>query len=143
MSKGFRQHHGESQWPQPAETPYAENGTYGVVGGRGLVTPSYPIAILRILGAKSDARYNCGQGYPRPPSSLLSPFFPNIVPAPESRRSVAALVPFVGVVARSFSFPFEAAFLPFRANRKSRFTQPLAERIEIPFQSKKSCKSAL
>ena len=43
MSKVFRQHHGESQWPRPAETPYAENGTYGVVGGRGLVTPSYPI----------------------------------------------------------------------------------------------------
>ena len=44
---------------------------------------------------------------------------------------------------RSFSFPFEAAFLPFRANRKSRFTQHLAERIEIPFRSKKLCKSAL
>lgn len=40
-------------------------------------------------------------------------------------------------------FSFEVAFSSFRANRKSRFTQPLAERIEIPFQSKKSCKSAL
>ena len=46
MSKVFRQHHGESQWPRPAETPYAENGTYGVVGGRGLVTPSYPIVLI-------------------------------------------------------------------------------------------------
>ena len=44
MSKVFRQHHGESQGPRPTETPYAEDGTYGVVGGRGLVTPSYPIA---------------------------------------------------------------------------------------------------
>ena len=30
-----------------------------------------------------------------------------------------------------------------QANRKSRFTQHLAERIEIPFRSKKLCKSAL
>ena len=35
-------------------------------------------------------------------SQSLSPFFPNIVPAPESHRSVAALVPFVGVLARSY-----------------------------------------
>ena len=28
---------------EPTETPYAENGTYGVVGGRRLVTASYPI----------------------------------------------------------------------------------------------------
>ena len=34
---------GRSLRSEPAETPYAENGTYGVVGGRGLVTPSYPI----------------------------------------------------------------------------------------------------
>ena len=79
----------------------------------------------------------------------LMPFSPNIVPAQESHRSVAALVPFVGVLARSYpvrtviQFSFEVAFSSFRANRKSRFTQPLAERIEIPFQSKKSCKSAL
>ena len=30
---------------EPAETPYAENGTYGVVGGRRLATPSSPIDI--------------------------------------------------------------------------------------------------
>lgn len=30
-----------------------------------------------------------------------------------------------------------------QTNRKSRFTQHLAERIEIPFRSKKLCKSAL
>ena len=35
-------------------------------------------------------------------SQSLSPFSPNIVPAPESHRSVAALVPFIGVVARSY-----------------------------------------
>ena len=57
--------------------------------------------------------------------------------------------PVCGVLARSYpvrtviQFSFEVAFSSFRANRKSRFTQPLAERIEIPFQSKKSCKSAL
>ena len=28
---------------EPTETPYAENGTYGVVGGRRLATASYPI----------------------------------------------------------------------------------------------------
>ena len=32
----------------------------------------------------------------------LMPFSPNIVPAPEFHRSVAALVPFVGVLARSY-----------------------------------------
>jgi hypothetical protein len=32
----------------------------------------------------------------------LMPFSPNIVPAPKSHRSVAALVPFIGVVARSY-----------------------------------------
>lgn len=35
-------------------------------------------------------------------SQSLSPFSPNIVPAPKSHRSVAALVPFIGVVARSY-----------------------------------------
>ena len=80
----------------------------------------------------------------------LMPFSPNIVPAQESHRSVAALVPFVGVLARSYPvrtvIHLSIEAVPhslFRANRKSRFTQPLAERIEIPFQSKKSCKSAL
>ena len=80
----------------------------------------------------------------------LMPFSPNIVPAQESHRSVAALVPFVGVLARSYPvrtvIHLSIEAVPhslFRANRKSRFTQHLAERIEIPFQSKKSCKSAL
>ena len=42
MSKVFRQHHGESHRLRPAETPYAEDGTCGVAGGRGL-PPSYSI----------------------------------------------------------------------------------------------------
>ena len=113
-----------------------------------VVTPDLIIAVSGLCGSKSDARYNCGQGYPCPSHSLL-PFAPNIVPARELHSGVAALVPFVGVLARSYpvrtviQFSFEVAFSSFRANRKSRFTQPLAERIEIPFQSKKSCKSAL
>lgn len=79
----------------------------------------------------------------------LMPFSPNIVPAQESHRSVAMFVPFLGVMAQSYpvqtaiQFSFEVAFSSFRANRKSRFTQHLAERIEIPFRSKKLCKSAL
>ena len=80
----------------------------------------------------------------------LMPFSPNIVPAQESHRSVAALVPPEGVVARPYpvrtviQLSFEAVpHSLFRANRKSRFTQHLVERIEIPFRSKKLCKSAL
>ena len=82
------------------------------------------------------------------------PFSPNIVPAPESHRSVAMLVPTTGVVARpypvrtiiQFSFKAVPSTIPletFRKKRKNRFTQHLAERIEIPFRSKKLCKSAL
>ena len=43
---------GGTQESRPTETPYAEDGTYGVVGGRGLVTPSYPIfqfSVFRFL----------------------------------------------------------------------------------------------
>ena len=38
--------HGRDHRPKPTETPYAEDGTYGVVGGRGLATPSYPILVV-------------------------------------------------------------------------------------------------
>ena len=153
-------------------------------------------------GAKSDARYNCGQG-PHCPSHSLSPFYPNIVPTPESHRSVASsaqasypsprrkrqvsLIPLRllspqnlrfcgdpifrrGVLTWSYAvrtviqLSFEVVpllsslgtffaihnpvlwllrFEKPQVNRKSRFTQHLAERIEIPFRSKKLCKSAL
>lgn len=82
-------------------------------------------------------------------SRSLSPFSPNIVPAPESHRSVAVLVSFVGVLARSYpvrtviQFSFWTAFFLFRQIEKADLHEPFAERIEIPFQSKKSCKSAL
>ena len=84
------------------------------------------------------------------PSHSLSPFSPNIVPAPESHRSVAMLVPFLGVMARSYpvrtviQFSFEVVFFDFsRQIEKADLHEPPAERIEISFQSKKSCKSAL
>ena len=66
-----------------------------------VVTPDLIIAVSGLCGSKSDARYNCGQGYPCPSHSLL-PFAPNIVPARELHSGVAALVPFVGVLARSY-----------------------------------------
>ena len=119
-----------------------------------------------------------------PWSSSLSPFSPNIVPAPESHRSVAALrrhklhitrpavngrsrsfrcassplkifdfagTPFLrGVMAQSYpvrtviQFSFEVVFFVFPGQiEKADLHGPLAERIEISFQSKKSCKSAL
>ena len=60
------------------------------------------------------------------------------------------LVPFVGVLARSYPvrtvIHLSIEAVPhslFRANRKSRFTQHFAERIETPFRSKRLCKSAL
>ncbi len=37
--KCFGNSEGEHQDPKPAETLYAEDGTYGVVGGRGLAAP--------------------------------------------------------------------------------------------------------
>ncbi len=44
---------------------------------------------------------------------------------------------------RSFSFSFETDFFLFGQIEKADLHEPTAERIAIPFQSKKSCKSAL
>ena len=52
------------------------------------------------------------------------------------------LAPETGVLAQSYpvrtviQFSFEAVFCLLIGNRKSRFTQPLAERIEVPFQAR-------
>ena len=48
---------------EPTETPYAEDGTYGVVGGRGLVTPSYPICMILFPNwfiTESTKKERCG-----------------------------------------------------------------------------------
>ena len=51
---------GGTQESRPTETPYAEDGTYGVVGGRGLVTPSYPIALGMRIYSAVKVRYRLG-----------------------------------------------------------------------------------
>ena len=51
---------------EPTETPYAENGTYGVVGGRRLATASYPILC--------DATVLFLELLPYPPEALLGDF---------------------------------------------------------------------
>lgn len=74
----------------------------------------------------------------KPPCAVLSEH-PS---CPGSCRSVAVLVPTMGVTAQSYpvrtviQFSFGAVFCPLIGNRKSRFTQPLAERIDLPFQAR-------
>ena len=64
-------------------------------------------------------------------SRSLSPFSPNIVPAPESHRSVAALVPFVEswhghiLFGRSFSFLLKWHFHLFGQIEKANLHNPL------------------
>jgi hypothetical protein len=58
-------------------------------------------AFVQSLRTKALLVITVDRGIPAHNQSL-SPFSPNIVPAPESHRSVAALVPFIGVVARLY-----------------------------------------
>ena len=75
------------------------------------------------------------------PLRLLSPQNLRFCGDPIFRRGVMAQsYPVRTVIQLSFEAVPHSLF---RANRKSRFTQHLAERIEIPFRSKKLCKSAL
>ena len=107
-----------------------------------------PVLSLGFWGQNSMLVITVDRGIPAR-SSLLLPFSPNIVPAPESHRASPCSSRFLEswhshiLFGRSFSFLLKWHFHLFGQIEKADLHEPLAERIEIPFQSKKSCKSAL
>ena len=62
---------------------------------------------------------------------------------PSKKCETAHLAQYMRFIQRFLSFSFETDFFLFGQIEKADLHEPPAERIEIPFQSKKSCKSAL
>ena len=75
---------------RPAETPYAEDGTYGVVGGRGLATPSYPIYLV-LLQSGLTKLFLESSPFSMTTRNPLSSDFRSFAPCPSTNRLISSV----------------------------------------------------